>query len=78
MTTQRIPRPAMPDPPARPRLTKLATVESTPGYAWASVRWLRRQIYEGQLPSHKVGGIVLVDLDDLDALVDAGRRTLAS
>ena len=50
----------------RTRLTRLTHVPNEPGYAWATVRWLRRQVYEGNLPSHRVGGYVLVDLDDLD------------
>ncbi len=38
-----------------------------------STRWLRRLISERRIPYHKVGGRVLLDLADLDALAAAGR-----
>lgn len=41
---------------------------------WTTVRWLRRLVYERRIPFHKVGGRVLIDLDDLDAIAEAGRR----
>lgn len=41
---------------------------------WLTERWLRRMIYEGRIAYFKVGGKVLVDLDELDAYVEAGRR----
>jgi hypothetical protein len=41
---------------------------------WATVRWLRRQVGERRLPHHKVNGRVLIDLVDLDAYAEAGRR----
>jgi hypothetical protein len=59
------------------RLTPITEVEKTPGYEWASTRWLRRQVYENHLPSHRVGGRVLIDLNDIDAEVEAGRREVA-
>ncbi|MGO8724411.1 MAG: hypothetical protein ACLQRM_17015 [Acidimicrobiales bacterium] len=40
---------------------------------WASERWVKRQNDERRLGFYKVGGLVLVDLDELDALVEAGR-----
>ncbi len=40
---------------------------------WATERYLRRLIAERRIPFHKVGGRVLVDLDDLDAYAEAGR-----
>lgn len=63
-----------PEGPAPRRLVRLVQVEQNPGYTWATTRWLRRQVYEGTLPSVKVAGSVLIDLDDLDAMVEAGRR----
>lgn len=56
------------------RLVLVTKVHEQPGYAWTSTRWLRRLIYEGRLPSYKFGGRRLVDLDDVDAAVDAGRE----
>lgn len=56
------------------RLTRIDEVETTPGYQWANTRWLRRQVYERGLPCHKVAGRVLIDLNDLDRLVEQGRR----
>lgn len=38
-----------------------------------SERWLRRLVYERRIPYHKVGGKVLLALEDLDALVENGR-----
>jgi len=40
---------------------------------WCSERYLRRLIAERRIPFHRVGGRVLVDLDDLDAYDEAGR-----
>lgn len=60
------------------RLHRLTDVSGLPDYGWATARWLRRQVYEGALPSHKVEGLLLLDLDDLDAMVEAGRREVAS
>jgi hypothetical protein len=45
---------------------------------WANERWLRRQIYEGVLGCYKVAGRVLIDLQELDGLVEAGRREARS
>ena len=56
------------------RLRPLTEVQQEPGYEWATPRWLRRQVYECRLPNHKVGGRILIDLDDLDAAIEAGRR----
>ena len=56
------------------RLTLLTDVHAVPGYDWATTRWLRRQVDVGTLPSYKVSGRVLVDLEDIDAMVEAGRR----
>ncbi len=56
------------------RLKPVTQVPNQPGYEWATIRWLRRQIYENRLPSYKVEGLRLVDLDDLDAKVAAGRE----
>jgi len=55
------------------RLVPLLTVSTQPGYAWATTRWLRRQVAERRIPFHKVGRKVLLDLDDIDRLVDGGR-----
>jgi excisionase family DNA binding protein len=40
---------------------------------WVSVRYLRRLVYEGRLPYHKLGSKVLIDLADLDRMAEAGR-----
>lgn len=39
-----------------------------------SLKWLRRGVYEGWLPYHKVRGRVLIDLADLDRMVEEGRH----
>ncbi len=62
--------------PNKPRLRPLAEVEQEEGYEWATRRWLRRQVYEGKFPSTKIGGRVLVDLNDLDDALRRGRRTV--
>lgn len=41
--------------------------------AWATERFLRTLIANGQLARYRVGGRVLVDLDELDRLADRGR-----
>ena len=41
---------------------------------WLSLRYLRRLVYEGRIRHYKVGGKVLVDLADIDALAESGRR----
>jgi len=41
---------------------------------YLTIRWLRRLIYEGRVPSYKLGGKVLVDLGEIDAFVEASRR----
>lgn len=42
--------------------------------AWATARYVERLNDERRLGFYKVdGGLVLIDLDELDALVDAGR-----
>jgi hypothetical protein len=56
------------------RLHPLTEIEHLPGYEWATTRWLRRQVFERKLTHYKVSGRVLVDLDDLDRYVQAGRR----
>ncbi|MDZ7733982.1 MAG: hypothetical protein U5R31_13740 [Acidimicrobiia bacterium] len=56
------------------RLRPIAEIEREPGYEWATLRWLRRQVYEHRLTSYRVGSRVLIDLDDLDEMVLSGRR----
>ena len=64
----------MPEPGAGRRLYPLMKVQEVAGYEWANVRWLRRQVFECRIPYYKVGGRVLIDLADLDALVEASRH----
>jgi excisionase family DNA binding protein len=40
---------------------------------WLNERYVRRLISERRIPFFKVGGKVLIDLEDLDRLVEAGR-----
>jgi excisionase family DNA binding protein len=40
---------------------------------WATERFLRTLIANGQIARHRVGGRVLVDLDELDELAERGR-----
>jgi hypothetical protein len=49
------------------------SVESKPGYEWASTRWLRRQVSDRRLAFHKIGGRVPIDLGDLDAIAEGSR-----
>jgi hypothetical protein len=41
---------------------------------WLTLRYLRRLVYENKIPHYKVFGKVLVDLADIDALAESGRR----
>ena len=56
------------------RLTAITEVSEVPGYESFSLRFLRNLIYGNRLANYKVGGRVLIDLDDLDDLVASGRR----
>jgi excisionase family DNA binding protein len=40
---------------------------------WLTERFLRRLVAKRRIPYHKVGGRVLFDLADLDALAEQGR-----
>lgn len=40
---------------------------------WATERFLRRLVAERRIPYHKLGGKLLLDLDELDALAERGR-----
>jgi hypothetical protein len=54
----------------------LPRVHELPGYSWATPRLLRSWIYDGAGIAHsKVRGVVLIDLDALDRLIEDGRRT---
>jgi hypothetical protein len=56
------------------QLVRLIEVPAQPGYEWTSVAWLRKQVHLGALANWKVKGMVLIDLEEIDALVSAGRR----
>lgn len=40
---------------------------------WLTEPWLRRRVHERRIPYFKVDGILLFDLDDLDAYAERGR-----
>jgi excisionase family DNA binding protein len=40
---------------------------------WLTLRWLRRAVFERRVPYYKVGALVLIDLNELDAYVEAAR-----
>ncbi len=50
--------------------TLTQVVEARP---WLTERWLRRLVAERRVAYHKCGGRLLFDLDDIDALAEAGR-----
>lgn len=53
---------------------ELVPLRQVPAHrTWASERLLRRMVSERRIPFHKVGGHVLIDLADLDAIAEAGR-----
>lgn len=57
------------------RKRNLVPLTLVPEYRpWANVRVLRRWIYERRIGNYKVGGRVLIDLDELDEFAEAGRR----
>lgn len=43
-------------------------------YGGLTPRHLRRLVHERRIASTRVGGIVLIDPDDIDRLLEAGRR----
>lgn len=59
--------PAQPALPQRNLRTLPQAVEERP---FLTIRWLRNLIYERGIPSYRLGGRVLVDLDELDACVE--------
>lgn len=65
----------MTDQPTERQLVPLTLVPDH--RPWATVRWLRRLVYERRIPYHKVAGRVLIDLADLDAFAERGRVTAA-
>lgn len=62
----------------KPRYVALKKVAEQPGYEWASERLLRRLVYERRIPYSKPASRVLIDLDDLDALLAEARVERAS
>ena len=55
---------------SRHLVTLAQAVEARP---WLTERFLRRLVAERRVPYFKVGGKLLFDLDDLDALAERGR-----
>jgi len=55
------------------RRRRLAQIPHEPGYEFASVRWLRRGIAERRFAFAKCGGLLVVDLDDLDDYISSCR-----
>jgi excisionase family DNA binding protein len=41
--------------------------------SWATERRIRRLVAEKRIPYYKVGGLVMIDVADLDAYAEAGR-----
>ena len=56
-------------------LTLPQVVEARP---WLTERYLRRLVYEKRVAYHRVGGRLLFDLADLDALAERGRVEAAA
>lgn len=50
-------------------------VEARP---FLTIRWLRNLIYERGIPSYRLGGRVLIDLNELDAYIESSRRETAA
>lgn len=55
---------------SRHLVTLAQAVEARP---WLTERFLRRLVAERRVAFHKVGGRLLFDLSDLDALAERGR-----
>jgi hypothetical protein len=52
----------------------LTKVHEVDGYGWLSPRLIRSWLYQGGgLPHSKFHGVVLIDLDALDQLIESGR-----
>jgi excisionase family DNA binding protein len=53
---------------------QLVPLKSVPALRpWATERKCRRLVAEKRIAFHKVGGSVLIDLEDLDAYAEAGQ-----
>lgn len=59
--------------PALPHRQLVTLKAATEVRSWLTERYGRRLIAERRLPYYKVGGRVLIDLHELDALVEASR-----
>lgn len=58
---------------AHNRYIPLKLVAEQPGYEWATERLLRRLVYERRIPYSKPANRVLINLNDLDAMVEEAR-----
>lgn len=58
--------------------TKRTLEQAVEERTWLTLRYLRRLIYEHRIPSYKLGGRVLVDLQELDAFIETNRVPAAS
>ncbi|MBA2305115.1 MAG: excisionase [Acidobacteria bacterium] len=58
---------------AHNRYVPLKQVPEQPGYEWTSERMLRRLVYERRIPYSKPANRVLINLNDLDAMVEESR-----
>lgn len=41
--------------------------------SWLTEPWLRRRVHQRRIPFHKVDGLLLFDLADIDAYAERGR-----
>lgn len=57
----------------QPRLREITKVHLEPGYEIWTVRRLRRARTERRIPTYKIAGRVMADLNDLDAAADSAR-----
>lgn len=59
-------------------MAHLTVAQAAERYEFLSVRYLRRLISERRIPYVKIGGRVLVDTNDIDAMLAANRHEVAS
>ena len=57
--------------------SRLLTLDEAAERTGTSVRWWRRAVFERRIPIIKVGWLVRIDEDDLNAFIESNRRPAA-
>lgn len=61
------------DTPSTPAARRLVRIPEAAAYSGLTQRLVRELVHRKQIAHHRVGRVVLIDLEDLDRLLDEGR-----